>query len=136
MKREAPIILKTPEDIEKLRKGNLIVAEILRILKKEVAPGITTMDLENIAEEELGKRKLKAAFKGYMGYPFCLCASVNEEIVHGMPSAKKVLREGDIVGLDFGVLCEGVLRGRRHNRRSGRDKRGGREAYRGYRKVP
>lgn len=107
MKREAPIILKTPEDIEKLRKGNLIVAEILRILKKEVAPGITTMDLENIAEEELGKRNLKAAFKGYMGYPFCLCASVNEEIVHGMPSAKKVLREGDIVGLDFGVLCEG-----------------------------
>ncbi|MFZ3073257.1 MAG: type I methionyl aminopeptidase [Thermodesulfobacteriota bacterium] len=107
MKRDAPIIFKTPEDIEKLGKSNLIVAEILRILKDRVAPGITTMDLESIAEEELGKRKARPAFKGYMGYPFCLCASVNEEIVHGMPSARKVLKEGDIIGLDFGVLFEG-----------------------------
>ena len=107
MKRDAPIILKTPGDIEKLRKSNLIAAGILRILKDRVLPGITTMDLERVAEEELEKRKARAAFKGYMGYPFCLCASVNEEIVHGMPSSKKVLKEGDIIGLDFGVLCDG-----------------------------
>ncbi len=101
------IILKTREEIERLRKSNLIVAEILEVLKKEVAPGVCTMDLERITEEELKKRGAAAAFKGYRGYPFCLCTSVNEEVVHGMPSPEKVLKDGDILSIDFGVLCDG-----------------------------
>lgn len=68
---------------------------------------MTTMDLENICVKELRARKGRAAFKGYRGYPSCLCTSVNEEVVHGMPSDKKVLKEGDIVGIDFGVYHDG-----------------------------
>ncbi len=65
------------------------------------------MDLERLCEEKLKKSNAKAAFKGYKGFPFCLCTSVNEEVVHGMPSEKKVLKEGDIISIDFGVECDG-----------------------------
>ncbi|HHL40952.1 MAG TPA: type I methionyl aminopeptidase [Deltaproteobacteria bacterium] len=101
------IILKTGEEIERLRRSNVIVAEILALLSEKVRPGITTMDLEETAAREVSRRKVKAAFKGYRGYPYCLCTSVNEELVHGMPSAARVLREGDILSIDFGVLCDG-----------------------------
>lgn len=84
-----------------------MVAEILEVLRGKVAPGVTTMDLELVAEAELRKRGVRSAFKGYRNYPYCLCASVNEEVVHGMPSEKKVLREGDIISMDFGVYCDG-----------------------------
>ena len=98
--------LKSKEDIEKLRKSNIIVAEILDILIEKVAPGITTMELEELAQTEVDKRGIKPAFKGYRGYPFCLCTSVNEVVVHGMPS-DRVLNNGDIISIDFGVLCDG-----------------------------
>ncbi len=98
--------LKSPRDIAKLRKSNVIVAEVLAILSERVAPGITTMDLELIAEEECIKRSVRPAFKGYHGFPYCLCTSVNTEVVHGMPS-NRVLEEGDILSIDFGVECEG-----------------------------
>lgn len=89
-----------------MRRSSLIVAEILLVLKEKVKPGITTLDLERMAEEETRKRKARPAFKGYRDYPFCLCTSVNDQVVHGMPS-KRVLKDGDILSIDFGVLSEG-----------------------------
>lgn len=89
-----------------MRRAGAVVAEVLEVLKGKVRPGVTTLDLEKIAEEETIKRKASPAFKGYRGYPFCLCASVNNEVVHGMPS-KKVLKEGDILSIDYGAFVEG-----------------------------
>lgn len=106
MKKEV-IILKTREEIGKMRKSNLVVAEILEILKENVRPGASTMDLELITEEETKKRGVLPAFKGYKDYPYCLCTSVNNEVVHGMPSKGKVLKDGDILSIDFGVLSNG-----------------------------
>jgi methionyl aminopeptidase len=106
LKKEV-IILKTREEIGKMRKSNLVVAEILEILKENVRPGASTMDLELITEEETKKRGVLSAFKGYKDYPYCLCTSVNNEVVHGMPSKGKVLKDGDILSIDFGVLSNG-----------------------------
>lgn len=103
---EERIILKSPQEIEKLRRSNQIVAEILAAIKEIVRPGITTRDLEELAEELLAKKKAKPAFKGYNGFPAALCTSVNEEIVHGIPSSARVLKEGDILSLDFGVIYD------------------------------
>jgi len=93
-----------------LRRANVIVAEILEELKKKVAPGVTTLELDALAEELTYKKKALPAFKGYQMagrvYPGSLCVSVNEEIVHGIPGAR-ALKEGDVVGLDFGVIYEG-----------------------------
>ncbi len=105
MSREA-IILKSPEEVRTMRGAGLIVAEVLEILKEKVRPGAATLDLDRIAEEETRKRRAVPAFKGYKGYPHTLCTSVNEQVVHGMPS-KRVLFEGDILSIDFGVLFEG-----------------------------
>ncbi len=104
------ISLKSDREIEIMRQANLIVAEVLQELKQRVAPGVTTLELDALAEEQTLKRKAIPAFKGYnvagRVYRHCLCASVNEEIVHGIPS-NRALREGDIIGLDFGVVYEG-----------------------------
>jgi methionyl aminopeptidase len=100
------IVLKSPEEIEKLRRSNVIVAEIHQVLKEHVKPGLITMDLERICEEELKKRKAKPAFKGFKDYPFCLCTSVNDEVVHGMPS-NRALKQGDILSVDLGVYLDG-----------------------------
>lgn len=101
------VILKSPEEIEKIRKSGAIVAHVHAVLRDRIKPGMTTMDLENIAEKETLAKNAIPAFKGYHGFPFCLCTSVNEEVVHGMPSARRVLKVGDIVGVDFGVLLDG-----------------------------
>jgi methionyl aminopeptidase len=104
------ISLKSPREIEIMRRANVIVAEVLQELKQRVAPGVTTLELDGIAEELTLKKGAVPAFKGYnvagRVYPRCLCASVNEEIVHGIPS-NRPLREGDIIGLDYGVIYEG-----------------------------
>jgi methionyl aminopeptidase len=104
------ISLKTPREIEIMRRANVIVAEVLQELKARVAPDVTTLELDTIAEELTLKKKAVPAFKGYSVagrvYPRCLCASINEEIVHGIPS-NRLLREGDIVGLDYGVIYDG-----------------------------
>ena len=104
------IVLKSAREIEVMRRANVIVAEILQQLKETVGPGVTTLDLDRIAEELTYKKHAKPAFKGYtVGgrvYPYSLCTSVNEEVVHGMPS-KRVLKEGDILGMDFGVIVDG-----------------------------
>jgi methionyl aminopeptidase len=100
------IVLKAPWEIEKMRRSNAIVAEILEALREVIKPGITTLELNGLAEELCLKKKGKPAFKGYRGYPFSLCVSVNEVVVHGLPS-KRRLKQGDIVSLDFGVVCDG-----------------------------
>lgn len=104
------ISLKSPREIEIMRRANVIVAEVLQELKARVAPDVTTLELDTIAEELTLKKKAVPAFKGYsVGgrvYPRCLCASINEEIVHGIPS-NRPLREGDIIGLDYGVIYDG-----------------------------
>jgi len=101
------IIYKSREEIETMDRCNRVVAQILAALAKAVAPGVTTAELDRLAEKMCRDAAVWPAFKGYRGYPCVLCASVNEEVVHGIPSAKKVLKEGDIVGLDFGVVLEG-----------------------------
>jgi methionyl aminopeptidase len=96
------VILKSPEEIEKLKASNGIVAEILMELRDMTRPGITTLELDRYSEELALRKGAKPAFKGYMGYPSSLCVSVNNEVVHGIPS-DRALNEGDIVSLDFGV---------------------------------
>lgn len=100
------VILKLPEEIEKARASNRIVAEVLSRLRDKVKPGVKTKDLDKFAEEIAEKRGARPAFKGYHGYPHSLCISINEVVVHGMPS-DRMLQEGDIVGLDFGVCYQG-----------------------------
>jgi len=99
------IILKSPQEIERMRRSNRIVAEILEEIKSVARPGVTTRELNERAEELLAQRNARSAFKGYNGYPAVLCTSVNEEVVHGIPS-DRVLREGDILSLDFGAIYE------------------------------
>jgi methionyl aminopeptidase len=100
------IILKTPEEIAVMAQASRVVAETLRILQKAVRPGITTDELDRLAEEEIQSRGAKPAFKDYRRYPKTLCASVNDQVVHGIPS-KRVLKEGDIIGLDLGAIVGG-----------------------------
>ena len=101
------VILKQPDEIAKARASNRIVAEVLSVLREKVKPGVTTRELDRIAESVTEKRGAKPAFKGYRGYPYSLCTSVNEEVVHGMPS-NRVLVDGDIIGIDFGVCYQGL----------------------------
>jgi len=100
------VMLKSKRELEIMRAAGRIVAEVLLVLREWCRPGIHTIELDRIAEEETRKRNGVPAFKGYRGYPRSLCASVNEEVVHGVPG-KRELKEGDIVGLDYGVLYHG-----------------------------
>jgi methionyl aminopeptidase len=100
------VILKSPEEIEKMRASNLIVADILRQLKDLVKPGVKTIDLDRFAEEQARRRGAKPAFKGYRGYAHSLCTSINSVVVHGIPS-DRVLENGDILSLDFGIYYQG-----------------------------
>jgi len=101
------IIYKSREEIEPMDRCNRVVAQIQAAVAGAVAPGASTADLDRMAERMCRDAGVRPAFKGYRGYPCVLCTSVNEEVVHGIPSPKKVLREGDIIGLDFGVVLEG-----------------------------
>ncbi len=103
------IILKSETEIEKMRRVNQMVAETLHELKKMAAPGMTTMELEERARELTASFHARAAFFGYRGYPYYLCVSINEELVHGMPSPRRELKEGDIVSLDFGLIYDGFF---------------------------
>jgi methionyl aminopeptidase len=101
------VVLKTSQEIEKMRRAGIATREVLELLRGLVKPGVTTMDLEKAAADRIAEMGVKAAFKGYGGYPCVLCASVNDEVVHGIPNPKRVLKEGDIVSLDFGVFVDG-----------------------------
>lgn len=100
------VIIKSPQEIDKLRHANQIVAGVLKRLKSETKAGVTTLELNDLAEKMTRKAGAKPAFKGYRGFPFALCASVNDQVVHGFPN-KKPLKNGDILSVDFGVLADG-----------------------------
>ncbi|HTH41837.1 MAG TPA: type I methionyl aminopeptidase [Terracidiphilus sp.] len=101
------VVLKSQQEIEKMRRAGQVVREVLELVRGQVKPGATTYDLEKAAEGRLKELGVKAAFKGYHGYPCVLCTSVNSEVVHGIPSPERVLHEGDIVSVDFGVVVDG-----------------------------
>jgi methionyl aminopeptidase len=107
------IVRRSPAELEKLRRSGLLVFEVLQKLKEMVAEGVTTQDLELAAERMISDAGAKPAFKGYYTqaagtkYPYVLCTSVNEEVIHGMPSPKRKLKSGDIVSIDTGVLLNG-----------------------------
>jgi methionyl aminopeptidase len=101
------IILKSPEEIALIAKASRVVALTIAFLRERVKPGITTADLDRWAEEFIVREGARPAFKGYRGYPATLCTSVNEEVVHGIPSSRRRLNEGDIIGVDVGAVVEG-----------------------------
>lgn len=101
------IVCKSASEIEKMRRSGRIVRQVLEATKEAVAPGRSTMDLERVAERKIKDLGAKPAFKGYYDYPCVLCTSINNEIVHGIPSEARVLKPGDIVSLDCGVVLDG-----------------------------
>jgi len=102
------IVLKSLKEIERMRAPCTIVAEVLQRVVESVSPGITTLELNSIAEKEVAKRKAKPAFRGYSGYPCSLCCSLNDQVVHGIPS-NNPLKDGDILSLDFGAFYDGFF---------------------------
>ena len=101
------IILKTPQEIAVIERASRVVALAIAFLREQVKPGVTTADLDRLAEEFITREGATPAFKGYRGYPATLCTSVNEEVVHGIPSSRRRLEEGDIIGIDVGAIVEG-----------------------------
>ncbi|WP_329250678.1 type I methionyl aminopeptidase [Actinoallomurus sp. NBC_01490] len=106
-KRKPAIQIKSRDELAVMREAGLVVGRTLRRLTEEVRPGITTADLDAIAEESIRSAGATPSFKGYQGFPATICTSVNEEIVHGIPSADKVLRDGDIISIDCGAIVDG-----------------------------
>jgi methionyl aminopeptidase len=106
-RHQLQIQLKTPDQIEKMRAAGLVVASALARMREAVAPGITTQDLDEIAEGVIRDAGAVPSFKGYHGFPGSICASVNAEVVHGIPKPGTVLREGDLVSLDCGAILDG-----------------------------
>lgn len=100
------IVLKSPDELERMRAACRMVAEILELLRGLIAPGMTSAELDRVAEAECRRQGAVPAFKGYGGFPYALCASPNEKVVHGFPNSEP-LREGDILSIDFGVICDG-----------------------------
>ena len=103
------IICRSSAEIARMRAANRLVASVLAELAAAVEPGVTTKDLDALAERLVREGNAEPAFKGYRGYPATLCTSINEEVVHGIPSAARKLREGDIVSLDMGVKLDGFF---------------------------
>ncbi len=101
------IEIKTPEQITAMREAGLVVARTLGVLAAAARPGVTTADLDALAEAEIRAAGAIPSFQGYHGYPATICASVNEEIVHGIPSPRRSLREGDIISIDCGAIAGG-----------------------------
>jgi len=102
------IIIRSPREIEQIRKANVVVAEVLERLRTLVVPGVTTDELDGISEDIILSKGAVPAFKGYRGYPKTLCVSINEEVVHGIPNKRK-LKEGDIVSIDVGTNLHGYF---------------------------
>ncbi len=101
------IVIRNPDEIEKIRRAAQIVRASLDEVEAAIRPGLTTWQLNEIAEQATLKMGAKPAFKGYRGFPACLCVSVNEEVVHGIPRKDRIIKEGDIVGIDYGATLEG-----------------------------
>jgi methionyl aminopeptidase len=103
-----PIVLKSERELAIMRRGGEIVGEVLAAIREKLRPGQTTKEIDDLAESTVTKLDATASFKGLYGFPASICISVNEEIVHGIPSAQRVLKEGDIVSLDFGAFYQGL----------------------------
>ena len=101
------IVLKSPRELELMRQAGHIVAEVLALLGEKVGPGVTTAELNQAADALIRKRGARPSFKGYHGFPASICASINAEVVHGIPSKKRVLREGDLISVDVGAIYKG-----------------------------
>ena len=100
------IELKSPTQIGHMREAGRILADAFRVCRDLVKPGVSTLEIDREVESLIRDRKAKPAFKGYRGFPATICASINEEVVHGIPAARRRLREGDIIGLDLGAIVE------------------------------
>jgi len=107
VRRDRAIQIKTPEQLDRMRAAGLVVARTLEVVVKAVEPGITTADLDAIAAKEIRGAGAQPSFLGYYGYPATICTSVNEEIVHGIPSENKRLQAGDIISVDCGAILDG-----------------------------
>jgi len=101
------IVLKKLEEIRKMDKAGKVLAELFEVLRSKLKAGISTLEIDNFVEQFILKHGAKPAFKGYEGYRFASCISVNEQVIHGIPSSKKILKEGDIVSIDVGALVDG-----------------------------
>jgi methionyl aminopeptidase len=107
MRAKSEIEIKTPEQIEAMRRAGLVVARTLRVLRDAVRPGISTADLDELAEREIRGAGATPSFQGYHGYPATICTSANEVIVHGIPSPDTILADGDIISIDCGAIVDG-----------------------------
>lgn len=107
MKKFRGVFIKNDNELALMKEANRIVYHILEAMRAEVAPGVPTMRFEEIAQDMCKKYNVRPAFQGYGGFPYALCCSVNEEVVHGFPSNKRILREGDLVSCDMGVVVDG-----------------------------
>jgi len=103
------IVCKSAAELEKMHRAGLVVWDVLKALRERVTPGVSTMDLERFAERRTAEHGVRAAFKGYLGYPCVLCTSVNSEIVHGIPDEHRKLRAGDVVSIDYGAEVDGFF---------------------------
>lgn len=102
------ITIKNSQEIETMRQGGRILASVMKKLAKKVKPGVSTQELDELAEKLINKAGAEPSFKNYRGYPKVACISVNEEVVHNIPSDEKILQKGDIVGLDLGLRYKGL----------------------------
>jgi methionyl aminopeptidase len=101
------IVCRSAAELDRMREAGRLVGEVLAELAAHVAPGVTTADLDHLAEKRIAQAGATAAFKGYHGYPATICASINEEVIHGIPSARRVLNEGDVISIDVGASLDG-----------------------------
>jgi methionyl aminopeptidase len=101
------IVCRSAAELERMREAGRLVGEVLTELMAHVAPGVTTADLDALAEKRITRAGAMPAFKGYHGYPATICASINEEVIHGIPSGRRVLNEGDVVSIDVGASLNG-----------------------------
>jgi methionyl aminopeptidase len=103
------IVCRSAAELERMREAGRLVGEVLTELAAHVAPGVTTADLDELAEKRIRRAGATPAFKGYHGYPATICASVNEEVIHGIPSGRRVLQEGDVISIDVGASLDGYF---------------------------
>ena len=103
------IVCRSSAELERMREAGRLVGEVLTELAAYIVPGVTTADLDALAEQRIAQAGATAAFKGYHGYPATICASINEEVIHGIPSGRRILNEGDVISIDVGASLDGYF---------------------------
>ncbi len=129
------VICKSPAELEKMHQAGLLVWGALEKMREMVRPGLATKELDEFAETYTAEHHARPAFKGYRGYPGSVCTSINQEVVHGIPSSSRRIREGDILSMDFGVELSGYFGGRRAYRAGGKDSAGAGKADAGHARI-